>query len=208
MTSMRPDDINVAGLLLAAGQSSRVAGGFHKLLAEFDGIPLVRRSASTLLESKLSRVVAVTGHRGHEVEAALRGLPVITLNNPDFAKGLGTSIASGFRHQGLFDCDGVLIMLADMPIIEAKHIDQLLLAFTSSDGQVVVRGAHGSMPGHPVIIPRTLFGAMQTLGDEDGGKMAIKRSGLDTRLVDIGSAARCDVDTAQAIVSAGGLLRM
>lgn len=64
------------------------------------------------------------------------------------------------------------------------------------------------MPGHPVIIPRTLFGAMQRLGDEDGGKMAIKRSGLDNRLVDIGSAARCDVDTAQAIILAGGLLRM
>lgn len=207
MTSMRPDGINVAGLLLAAGQSSRVAGGFHKLLSEFDGIPLVRRSASTLLESKLSPVVAVTGHRGHEVEAALRGLPIITLNNPDFAKGLGTSIASGFRYQGLSNCDGVLIMLADMPIIEAKHIDQLLLAFTSTDGQVV-RGADGIMPGHPVIIPRILFRAMQMLENEDGGKMAIKRSGLDTRLVDIGAAARCDVDTAQAIVSAGGLLRM
>ena len=45
-------------------------------------------------------------------------------------------------------------------------------------------------------------------GTKMGGKMAIKRSGLDTKLVDIGSAARFDVDTAQAIVSAGGLLPM
>jgi molybdenum cofactor cytidylyltransferase len=31
----------VGGLLLAAGRSSQVAGGYHKLLAEFGGIPLV-----------------------------------------------------------------------------------------------------------------------------------------------------------------------
>lgn len=205
---MYPNNANVAGLLLAAGRSSRVEGGFHKLLSEFDGIPLVRRSALALLGSTLSRVVAVTGHRKQEVEAALHGLPVFILNNPSFAKGLGTSIACGLSYQGFPDCDGVLIMLADMPDIQAKHVDQLLETFRLNDGRAVVRGAEGRNPGHPVIIPKTLFGAMQKLGNEDGGKAVVDASGLDTRLVDIGAAATLDVDTAQAIISKGGLLRL
>lgn len=204
---MHPNNVSVAGLLLAAGQSSRVEGGFHKLLSEFDGIPLVRRSALTLLGSTLSCVVAVTGHRKQEVEAALDGLPVVTLNNPNFAKGLGTSIACGFGYRGFSDCDGVLILLADMPTIRATHLDQLLEAFRLNDGKVVVRGSDGRNPGHPVVVPKTLFAGMRTLENEDGGKQAIAKSGLEIKLIDIGSAATRDVDTAQSIISAGGLLR-
>jgi molybdenum cofactor cytidylyltransferase len=207
MIAFHQCNLSVAGLLLAAGKSSRVGAGYHKLLSEFEGIPLVRRSALTLLGSTLSRVIVVTGHRKHEIEAALLGLPVVTLNNPNFQKGLGTSIACGFGYQDLSDSDGILIMLADMPIIEAKHLDQLLEAFRLSDGKAVVRGSDGKNPGHPVIIPKTLFGAMQRLDNEDGGKQALQKSGLEIKLVDIGTVATRDVDTAQAIISAGGLLR-
>ena len=50
------------------------AGGLHKLLAEFDGIPLVRRSASEALHTQAASVNVVTGHRHLEIIAALEGL--------------------------------------------------------------------------------------------------------------------------------------
>ncbi|EJC85342.1 hypothetical protein Rleg4DRAFT_7669 [Rhizobium leguminosarum bv. trifolii WSM2297] len=45
-----PEPMSVAIILLAAGRASRMGvGGPHKLLAEFAGVPLVRRSAERAL---------------------------------------------------------------------------------------------------------------------------------------------------------------
>ena len=63
----------VAGVLLAAGRSSRM--GSNKLLLGVGGEPLVRRAARVALEAGLDPVVVVTGHQAALVEAALRGLP-------------------------------------------------------------------------------------------------------------------------------------
>ena len=62
-------------MLLAAGRSSRM-GGPNKLLALFDGKPLVRRSAERALGSKASGTIVVTGHQRERVRAALSGLDV------------------------------------------------------------------------------------------------------------------------------------
>ena len=112
----------VGGLLLAAGRLSRVAGGHHKLLAEFGGVPLVRKSAETVIRSNVAPVVVVTGHRCGEIEAALSGLPVIIAYNKDYAAGIGKSLAIGFQQMSFTACDGVLVMLADMPEVTADHI--------------------------------------------------------------------------------------
>jgi molybdenum cofactor cytidylyltransferase len=56
------DPISVAIILLAAGKASRMGvGGPHKLLAEFAGVPLVRRSAARAVSSGADSVTVVTG---------------------------------------------------------------------------------------------------------------------------------------------------
>ncbi|MFF0953072.1 NTP transferase domain-containing protein [Rhizobium leguminosarum] len=52
---------SVAIVILAAGKASRMGeGGKHKLLAEFEGVPLVRRSALTALAADAASVIVVT----------------------------------------------------------------------------------------------------------------------------------------------------
>jgi CTP:molybdopterin cytidylyltransferase MocA len=52
---------SVAIVILAAGKASRMGeGGKHKLLAEFDDVPLVRRSALTALGADATSVIVVT----------------------------------------------------------------------------------------------------------------------------------------------------
>ncbi|RUV05012.1 4-diphosphocytidyl-2C-methyl-D-erythritol kinase, partial [Mesorhizobium sp. M1A.F.Ca.IN.020.03.2.1] len=60
-------------VLLAAGRSSRM-GGPNKLLALFDGKPLVRRTAERALGSKAANAIVVTGHQRERVRSALSGL--------------------------------------------------------------------------------------------------------------------------------------
>jgi molybdenum cofactor cytidylyltransferase len=193
----------VGGLLLAAGQSSRMAAGHHKLLAEFDGVPLVRRSAETMLRSKLDCVTIVTGHRSFEIEAALWGLPLFSAFNKEFVQGMGTSLACGFRNISHANLDGVLVMLADMPDITAAHINELLMAFQFSEA-MVVRGSDRGKPGHPVIMPSELFSNMCKLDGDQGARDVLQRRLVPIRLVDIGFVPLKDVDTTDEVLAAGG----
>ncbi|MGA1834661.1 MULTISPECIES: nucleotidyltransferase family protein [Rhizobium] len=195
----------IGGLLLAAGRSSRMPEGCHKLLAEFNGVPLVRRSAETMLRSDLRSVTVVTGHRSPEIQMALNGLPVFTTYNKNFAEGMGTSLACGFRHASLASCDGVLVMLADMPEITEAHIAELLSAFRSGQ-DALVRGADGEKPGHPVIVPSAIFSQMKKLDGDHGGKEALQRREVPVTMINIGKAALKDIDTVQDLLAAGGEL--
>ncbi|WP_421705711.1 nucleotidyltransferase family protein [Alloalcanivorax xenomutans] len=200
--------IAVAGLLLAAGEARRMGpGGQHKLLAEFDGCVLVRRSAQTLLSSRLHPVIVVTGHQHSRIGSALLGLEVEQQFNPAYGTGIGSSLARGFSHPAITKADGTLVMLADMPAINPGHIDQLVQTFRQHGGNVLARASCNGQRGNPVIIPKALYGAMRHLSGDSGARSLIERSELPIVDVETGPAALLDVDTPEAVIRAGGVLK-
>ena len=70
-------------------------GGVNKLVATIDGKPLVRIVAEAALTSRASSVTVVSGHGAAAVDAALTGLDLAIVHNPDYAAGLATSLAAG-----------------------------------------------------------------------------------------------------------------
>lgn len=198
----------VAVVILAAGQASRMGeGGAHKLLAEFDGEPLVRRAAKTALATNAAPVVVVTGHRQSEIVATLSGLDVTAVENPDYASGMASSLVSGFSAAPARSADGVLVMLADMPGVTTGDLNLLIAAFRSASGRAIVRAVSLGKRGNPVILPRLLGDAVMRLEGDVGARHIIETSGLPVIDVDIGEAAHLDVDTPEAVVAAGGILR-
>ena len=197
--------LSVAALVLAAGRASRMNGS-HKLLAAFDGKALVRRSVEAALEAKPARVLVVTGHRADEIEAELAGLTVDILRNPDHAQGMSTSLRAGVSALGP-GCDGVAVLLADMPHVAGADVRRLLDAFAASGGQAVVRAVSGGKRGNPVILPRSTFSAILQLEGDVGARHIVESAGLDVVDVEIGAAAHFDVDTPEAVVAAGGVLK-
>lgn len=203
-----PRPVTVVAVILAAGRASRMgAGGAHKLLAEFDGEPLVRRAARTALAADAASVIAVTGHRRGEIEVALSGLALTTVDNPNYASGMASSLISGLSAPGARDADGVLVMLADMPGVTPGDLNALISAFRAAWGQAIVRAVSHGKPGNPVILPRSLRAAVMRLEGDVGARHVIKTSGLQVIDVDIGEAAHLDVDTPEAVLAAGGILR-
>lgn len=198
----------VSSLLLAAGQARRMGeGGRHKLLAEFDGVPLVRRSAGALIASKTDGVAVVTGHREEEIKAALHGLDLQFIHNARYPEGLGSSLAAGFSSPLLTASDGVLVMLADMPGIEADHLNSLIAAFQDAGGQAIVRATCGGKLGNPVILPHATFQEVRMLQGDVGARAIIEAAGLPIVEVEIGTAADLDVDTPDEVIAAGGVLK-
>ncbi|WP_454852072.1 NTP transferase domain-containing protein [Rhizobium binxianense] len=200
--------LSVAVVLLAAGKASRMgAGGPHKLLAEFDGIPLVRRSAESAAGSGAASVTVVTGFRHQEIAAALSGLAIGIVHNPDYESGMASSLIAGFSSAGARQADGVLVMLADMPHVTAGDIETLIAAFRRAGGQAIVRAVSQGKRGNPVILPQSLHDAIMRLEGDVGARHLIESSGMPVIDVDIGDAAHLDVDTPDAVVAAGGVLR-
>lgn len=201
-------EISVAIVLLAAGKASRMGeGGSHKLLAEFDSVPLVRRSALTAIASGASDIVAVTGHRRDDIEAALYGLAVEPVFNPDYASGMASSLVAGVGTRAAQKADGILIMLADMPGVTSNDLKTLMTAFREANGHAIVRAVSGGKRGNPVILPRSVLNAVMRLEGDVGARHIIETSGLPVVDIEIGEAAHLDVDTPEAVVAAGGVLK-
>jgi molybdenum cofactor cytidylyltransferase len=202
------EQISVAIVLLAAGRASRMGeGGPHKLLAEFSGVPLVRRSAERALASGAGSVIAVTGYRQEEITAALSGLDIGLAHNSDYASGMAGSLITGFSAPQPRRADGILVILADMPQVTAEDLKLLIAAFREAGGQAIVRAVSQGKRGNPVILPQSLHDDVMLLEGDVGARHIIESSGLAVIDVDIGDAAHLDVDTPEAVIAAGGVLK-
>ncbi|MGF9565052.1 nucleotidyltransferase family protein [Neorhizobium sp. BT27B] len=193
----------VAIAVLAAGRSARM-GDFNKLLAVFGGTPLVRLSVQRAAASGAYKVIVVTGHMEFEIQEALSGLSFTAVHNDAFALGLSSSIRAALQAVPE-DCVGVLIHLADMPLLNERHMSSMIDIFKRAQGTSVVRATAFGEPGNPVILPRTLFRALGELTGDKGARQVIAASGLPVIDVELGLPARCDVDNVEALEAAGGL---
>jgi len=193
-------------VLLAAGRASRMGkSAGHKLLAEFDGEPLVRRTAMRAMDSRACKTVAVTGFRGDEIAKTLEGLELETIENPDFASGMASSLKAGVRAMGT-DVAGIMVLLADMPGLTPVLLDQLIGAFDKAEGRAIIRASDGLHRGNPVILPTALVSEIEQLQGDVGARALIEASGYPVIDIDIGASARLDVDTPAAVRAAGGTL--
>jgi molybdenum cofactor cytidylyltransferase len=195
-------------VVLAAGRASRMGEeGRHKLLAEFDGEPLVRRSVRQAIEADVGPVTVVTGHRSAEVAEVLAGLSVELMENAEFASGMASSLKTGLNAVEAKGLPGMMVLLADMPNVSAADIVALARAYAKSGGKAIVRAVSDGQRGNPVILPAATFEALKALEGDIGARPVIESAGLAVIDVEIGPAARLDVDTPEAILAAGGILR-
>ncbi len=189
----------IAALLLAAGASQRMAGT-NKLTATVGGKPLVRIAAEAAIGSRALSLTVVTGYRPDAVAEALAGLDHATVHNPDHAAGLSTSLRVGLASLPE-DVGGVVVLLADMPEIDAAIVDRLIGAFR--EGAIVVPTAAGQR-GNPVVWSRRFFPDLMTVTGDTGGRHLIAANPKAVVEVEIGPAVAHDVDTPEALAAAGG----
>jgi len=188
----------IAGVVLAAGRSSRM-GGPNKLLAEIGGKPLVRIVVDAVLASRARPVIVVTGHQRDKVEAALAGLPVKFVHNPHFADGLGTSLKAGIAALPA-EADGAIVCLGDMPQVDAALIDRLIGAFDPDHGALVVLPTIDGKRGNPVVWSRRFFPDLMAVEGDVGARYLIGRYTEAVAEVPLtGTAALTDVDTPEAL---------
>lgn len=161
----------VAALVLAAGMSTRM--GSNKLLAEIDGLPLVRRVINSVEASRARPIVVVTGHDHEAICDALAGTETTTVYNPAYRDGLSTSLRKGIGEIG--DCDSAIILLADMPAISSLVVDRMIAAYESKNrGFICVATYHGRR-GNPVLFDRVFFPELETISGDIGAREIVRK---------------------------------
>ncbi len=184
----------VAGIVLAAGTSARF-GADNKLLATYNGQPMVRSVVEATLATDLDPVIVVTGHDAGAVQAALDGLDVVFAHNAEFATGQAGSLKTGIAAvpQG---CAGAMILLGDMPDVSAEIINQLLDEFAGEDCIIVPQ--HKGVRGNPVILGTGNFAELEKTSGDKGARNLL--SGDKVRMIRVNSDAILrDFDTPDSL---------
>jgi CTP:molybdopterin cytidylyltransferase MocA len=188
---------HVAGVLLAAGEGSRL--GVPKALVEIAGVRLVDRGIALLRDGGASPVVAVTG------AAVVELLGVITVHNPDWRSGMGSSLAAGLGSVPA-DCAAAVLALVDQPLVGPGSVGRLIAAYRAG-ASIAVAAYHGR-PRNPVLLAREHWPAAIALAAGDVGARPFLRAHPDlvtqVECADIGSPD--DVDTPQDLARIAGIL--
>jgi len=165
----------VAAVVLAAGQSRRM-GDVNKLLAEVDGLPMVRATVAQVTAAGVRPVLVVTGHEAERVRAALteqaEGAGLEFVHNPQYADGLSTSLACGVAALDE-DVDAALVCLADMPRVRARDIERLVAAYDPLEGRSICVPTRRGKRGNPVLWDRRFFAEMTAVRGDVGARHLI-----------------------------------
>ena len=159
---------------------------------------MVARVLGECLRSDLDKVVVVLGFESDRIAEALGELrlnPKVRLVvNPEYASGMSASIRAGLPEVEK-DYDHVMIVLADMPFVNAGVINLLLQRYRSSDcvrGAVRVKGRRS----HPVIFRREIYPALMKLSGDAGARHLFQAQEKNVCLVELGDAYDDqDIDT-------------
>lgn len=188
----------IAAIVLAAGQSRRT-GSVNKLLADIKGTPMSKIVLQEVLKAEVHSVFVVTGFEQERVESVLFHEKVTFIANPNFKKGLSTSLIAGLNSLPKH-IDGVLICLGDMPKIKTQHINSLIAAFNPLEGRAICVPTFQGKRGNPVLWGTTFFEEIRELAGDIGARQLLDAYGELVAEVPIkDDGILFDVDTPRAL---------
>lgn len=169
-----------AAVVLAAGQASRFGGG--KLLAVYNGRPLLHHALAAAKAAPVGEIVVVTGADAEAVTACAQAFDpdLRIVYAPDHAEGMGASLRTGVA--ALSPARGAFIFLGDMPRV--PHAVLPALAEAVSAGALAAAPAFEGRRGNPVLLSRPLFPAVAALRGDTGARAVLQGLGPGLALVE------------------------
>ncbi len=190
------EEWNGIGLvLLAAGRSSRF--GADKLSAPLAEKPLIRHAAETLASLPLARRVAVLGADA----PGLADIGFAEVRLPGAEQPQSASLAAGIGTLGCQGLRGIMVALADMPLVTPDHLAALAAAF---NGSQAVCSLAGAVRSPPAIFPASQHDLLLAQHGDRGARAlladAVTVPAPPSTLIDIDTPA--DLTHAEAVIAA------
>ena len=202
---------STAAIILAAGSSSRMGGGRHKLLLPLDDRPVLAHVIDATLTSQARPILLVLGHQADQVRLQINPYtrhPAITLiDNTAYLQGMSTSMRMGLQKlissdykkaRSSYQVDSALILLGDQPMITPQVINTLITTYRET-GKRIVAPLYGGKRGSPVLFDMSLFPELLEVTGDEGGRTVLEHHRQEVEPVEMGDAqANYDVDTWEA----------
>jgi molybdenum cofactor cytidylyltransferase len=201
---------HTAAIILAAGSSSRMGGGRHKLLLPLHNRPVLAHVLDAVLASQARPVVLLLGHQAEQVRAHIASYvthpDVSVIENPHYLQGMSTSMRQGIQRLQITgytkspdkEVDSALVLLGDQPLITAQDIDTLIATYRSS-GKKIIAPIYEGKRGNPILFDASLFPELLEVTGDEGGRSVLERHRDEIATVEMGNPlANIDVDTWEA----------
>ena len=179
-------------LVMAAGNAARF--GDNKLAAVFEGKTLIRRALEAVPKELFSEIVVVTQYPEIEQLAEEFGFSSIHNAHPDW--GISHTIRLGTEK--MYDCDAILYMVSDQPLLERDSVSKVVKTWTGNQA-FIVGASHNGKRGNPCIFPKDFFDELMELREDHGGNTVIRRYPDRLKLAEIAQPELTDIDTPKAL---------
>jgi len=179
-------------LILAAGASTRMGDKVKQLLPW---------GTSTLLENVIDTakqvadsVFVVLGANKEEIEKVI-SLDVVTIYNPNWQSGMGSSISIGIQNilKQAKEHKGLIIMLADQPLIDTSYLNEIKKEFDQGDFKIVATSYENKL-GVPAIFHQSIIPELVNLNEDYGARHIIQKYRTQLKQV-FPKGKELDIDT-------------
>ena len=182
--------MKIAILLLAAGSSSRM--GIAKQLLPIGKTTLLGLAIETAFQSKANKVYCVLGANSEVIKQSISIYHIETIFNPNYKRGLSSSIVAGIEHISNQNYGAVLIVLGDQPLIKAEYLNEMIAKFKNNDEKIIA-SKYNNTCGVPAIIPKLYYDQLLQLKGDKGAK-AFLNSNAEA-IISLESTNLADIDT-------------
>jgi molybdenum cofactor cytidylyltransferase len=184
-------DAEVVGVLLGAGSSRRLGRPKQTLpLGDTTVLGWTLRDAE---KSALDRLCIVLGGAADDAIRVIRPNRANVVYNAGYGSGCASSLLAGLDYAG--DCAAIMMLLGDMPGVDATIIDRVLAAWRADPTWAAVT-AYDDGLGHPFVFSAEAFPALRPLhGDKAVWKLVDNEPEDRVRRVRVHAPRPLDVDT-------------
>lgn len=163
--------MNTGVLVLAAGESKRMR--VVKQILPVYNVPLLKYLVDETLKTNFHPITVVVGAHKEEVVPVLKNMPIGIVDNPDWQKGLGSSIRMGLIGSYMLTkgIEALIFLSSDMPEVTAEVLSELSQLAQNQSDFTIVKPRDSDFP---LLIKSSLFEALLDLKDDEPFEILLK----------------------------------
>jgi molybdenum cofactor cytidylyltransferase len=172
----------ICGIILAAGEGKRM--GKVKLTLPLGDKKLIEWVLQAVKLAPLNKYFLVVRPEDKEIIKIGKTWGAEIVLNPNFRKGMSTSIKAALLKINTQEVEGFFLILGDQPLITSKIIDKLIKSFSPGKKEIVVP-YYENRRGNPVLFDIYWKDGLMAVTGDVGGRVLIKAHPKKVKRVNI-----------------------